>query len=470
MSQVDTASRFLRSAGAATFSQLWRVTVTFATHLVLRRYIPRQDWGLYDWAEVVFLVLGAVRDLGLPAHTLRTEGRPFGNLLLLETVWGTTLSGLVLVGAPLFLFALQDPHPDTIPVIQAMTLFLLLEGLAQVPLVYFEGELEVGRAVVPELVRNFCYATTAVILALGGYGVWSIVVAQIVGSAVFAAMLWWRARGRIPLLLRRGETLRLLRASVRLAVIWLLILLVRYVDRLILGARFSAEDLATYSFAYWAAFIVPMIMLQPVGRAAYPAFLAFADDAPRKLGAYRLSTLFLLAMEVPAALFLFVNAEWVLELIGGSQWVGAPDYLRILCFAPLVDPFSRFGGELLASHHRDRTWIAATALTLASFVVFGILLTTRFGPIGMAWANFLPLGAVVMIWGVARLGREPFGRLARDLGWIYLLPLPLFAAVWWWSGDGPLRPVLSFAALGLTAALYWRRFGDDFRVFFRPAS
>ena len=444
--------------------------MTFVTHMVLRRYIPRQDWGLYDWAEVVFLVLGALRDLGLPAHTIRTRERPFGNLLGLEVVWGATLSGLVFVGAPLLLFALRDPHPQAVPVLQAMTLFLFLEGLAQVPLVYFESELDVGRAVVPELVRNLCYAVTAVVLALNHFGVWSIVVAQVVASAVFASLLWWRARGRIPLTRLKGQTLSLLRSSVRLALIWLLILLVRYIDRLILGARFSVEDLATYSFAYWAAFIVPMIMLQPVGRAAYPAFIAFADDPSRKLGAYRLSTLFLLAMEVPAALFLFVNAEWVLNLIGGSQWVGAPAFLRVLCFAPLIDPFSRFGGELLASHHHDRTWIVATAATLMSFLVLGIVLTGRFGPLGMAYANFLPLGALVMMIGVARLGRPEFGRLSRDLVWIYLLPLPWFVATFLAFGEGsPLRIVGSFAALTVTAALYWRRFGEDFLSFFRTA-
>lgn len=445
--------------------------MTFVTHMVLRRYIPRQDWGLYDWAEVVFLVLGALRDLGLPAHTIRTEERPFGNLLRLELIWGAMLSGLIFFGAPLLLFALEDPHPQTLPVLQAMTLFLFLEGLAQVPLVYFEGELDVGRAVAPELARNFCYAATAVGLALGGHGVWSIVVAQVVASAVFASLLWWRARRRIPLTLLKGRTLSLLRSSVRLAMIWLLILLVRYIDRLILGARFSVEDLATYSFAYWAAFIVPMIMHQPVGRAVYPAFIAFADDATRRLGAYRLSTVFLLAMEVPAALFLFVNAEWVLELIGGAQWVGAPTFLRVLCFAPLIDPFSRFGGELLASHHRDRTWIAATAITLISLLVFGILLTGRFGPMGMAYANLLPLGAMVMMAGVARLGRPQFGRLARDLMRVYLLPLPWFAAVYLAFGEaGWPRIVASFAALGVTAGLYWRRFGRDFRSFFRTVS
>lgn len=444
--------------------------MTFGTHLVLRRFIPREDWALADWMMVVFLVLGALRDLGLPAQTIRTEGRPFGSLLALESIWGATLSLLTVAVAPLSLAALQDPHPDTVPVLRAMALFLFFEGLAQVPLVYFESELDVGRAVRPELIRNACYAVVSITLALGGYGIWSIVAAQVTASAVFAGLLWWRARRSIPLA-RAARMRDLLRSSSRLAFIWLLLLLVQHVDKLIVGARFSAAELATYGFAYYVAFLVPTIMLQPVGRAAYPAFIAFAAEPARKLGVYRLSTLFLLALEVPAALFVFVNAEWVLGVIGGSQWVGAPAFLRILCFAPLIDPFSRFGGELLASHHRDRIWIAAAATTLASFVAFGILLTSRYGAIGMAWANFLPLGGVVMALGVAGLGRREFGGLCRDLGLVYLAPLPWFAIIHLAFDTGsPGRIVASFAALAVTAGLYWWRFGSDFRGFFGPAA
>ena len=88
MNPANTASRFLRSTGAATFSQLWRVVVTFGTTLLLKRMIPTVDWGLWNWALPIFLVLGAVRDLGLVYHVVRVKPRPYGNLLLLETVWG----------------------------------------------------------------------------------------------------------------------------------------------------------------------------------------------------------------------------------------------------------------------------------------------------------------------------------------------------------------------------------------------
>lgn len=470
VTQSDTPIRFLRSAGAATFSQAWRIGVTFLTYMVLRRFIPREEFGIYDWVEVIFLVLGAVRDLGLPVHTIRVKSKPFGNLLALEGIWGTSLAVAVFLAAPLLVRGLSHPDPLVVPVLMVMTLFLVFEGLAAVPLVYFEGELKVGRAVLPELVRNLVFAVTSIALALTGHGVWSIVIGQVSASGVFAAFLWLRARGSIPLTFLPRAMGKLLSGSVRLAIVWLLILLVRYVDRLILGARFPLDTVSTYSFAYFAAFLVPYVMLQPVGRAAYPAFIALAHDRAKQFDAYRFSTLFLLAIEVPAALFLFFNADAAIRLLGGDQWVGAPHYLRILAFAPLIDPFSRFGGELLATRGRDGTWIGATSLTLISFVFFGVLFTgSPLAAAGMAWANFLPLGGLLMTWAVSRLApKGAFRGLVAGLVQLYLIPLPFFLAAFAIAGPNIwLRFALSLVSGLVTVAIYWWRFGGQFVGFFK---
>jgi len=379
---------------------------------------------------------------------------------------------LTVVGAPVIALGLSQGHAQVVPVLRALTLFLFFEGLAVVPLVYLEGELKVGRAVAPELLRNLCFAVTSISLAVAGKGVWSIVVAQVVASGVFAASLWWRVRGRIPLHFEKGRTLRLLATSYRLSIIWLLTLLVRYVDRLVLGAMTTPTTLGTYGFAYWAAFIVPMIFLQPVGRVAFPAFVAYRDQRRKQFDTFRISTVTLLCLEVPAALFLFLNAGFVLDLIGGSRgWVGADTYLRILCFAPLIDPLSRLGGEVLATRHRDGWWIASTASTLGSFALVGILLTQSLGARGMAWANYLPLGGLVMFFALRRIAPKGLIRLGRDLTSVYLLPVPIFALVWLLTGgagggESGLRMGLSFVALAVVAALYYWRFAPFFRSFF----
>ncbi len=468
MDAKTTAQRLYRSTLAATFSQLWRVGVTFATRLVLRRLVAPPDWGVWDWALAIFLVLGAMRDLGLVYHVVRIEPRPYGNLLALELGWGAALALLVLLGAPVLALGFAEPHPAVVPVLRWLGLFLLLEGLASVPRVYFECELQVGKVVVPELLRNLVFSVTAIVLALQGFGIWSLVAGYVGSSALYAAHLWLRAGRSMPLTYQRGAMPALLAGSLPLALIWFLLILVQYVDRLILGARFEAALLGNYGLAYETAFMAVTILQPAVARALYPALAALSRLPHKMFEAYRLATLMISAIEVPAACFLFVNAETVVRILGGGEWAEAPIFLRLLALAPLVDPFTRLGGEVLKVRDGDRLWILATTLTLGSFAVCGWLATGAIGATGMALANFLPLGMGLMVWGLRRIDRRAFDGLVRDLAWVYLPAVGPFAGAWLLAGDALwLRFALSLAAALACLALSWRRFGRSFLAFAR---
>lgn len=468
----ETTSRFFRSAGAATFSQAWRVGVTFGVTLFLRRLVPQGDWGLWDWSLVVFLVFGALRDLGLVYHVVRLKERPYGNLLVLEAGWGALLCGLVFAAAPWIGLAFKDAHPDKIAVLRALCLFLYFEGLASVPRVYFENELAIGRTVLPEILRNLLFAGLSVGMAFAGYGIWSLLTAQVVCTAFYAAHLWWRAMPSMRLDFAPGGRWRgtwdLVRHSVPLALIWFLVILTRYVDPLILGVQFSKETVASYAYAYFVAFLVTTTLVPAVTRALYPALVAYAAEPHRLLQAFRLATLFVLALEAPIACFLFANPDVTIRILGGRQWVETPAFLVILCFAPLVDPFTRLGGEVLKVYHQDRLWIASSSLTLASYIGFGVAFTVLYGPLGMAWANFLPLGGALMAWGLRRIDAAAFRELCRDIAIIYLVPVvPLLALRAALPEAAELRFGLSLGAMALVFAIYARLFGPLFVRFLR---
>lgn len=465
-----TAGLYLNSSAAAAISQGARALVTFAAQLILRRFIPVEDWGLFQWALMVFLLLGAVRDLGLGHHVLRVTPRPYGNLLALEVAWGGVLLVFAWLAAPLGTYLYAGDHPETVGVLRLLALFLFLEGLATVPRVYLEGELRVGRAVWPEILRNVVFMALACGLAVGGFGVWSLAVAHTVATGLYAAQLWWRVGREIPLAWRPGQTRTLLRASMPLAVIWFLAILIHNIDPLVLGLRFPFQDVGHFTFAFfWATIASSQLLMPAITRAFFPALMRFGAGTPEMFRAYRLSTVFISAFEVPTALFLFTNAELVVELVGGGQWVDAPTYLRILCFAPLADPFSRLGGEMMKAMHWDRRWILAALLTALTFGVGGYLATGWMGPVGLAWVHLLPLGGVVIALSMRRISPRGFTRLVRQLGWVYLIPVPLFALAYVLAGDRPvLRLVATGAAGALAVAVHAYRFGPTFLAFFRP--
>lgn len=470
MNAPDTAQGLLRSSAAATLAQLVRMTALLATHLVVRRFVGPETWGLWDWVQTVFLVLAALRDLGVPSQVVRLRPMPIGDLLRVEAGWGGVLALALFAAAPLVAGLMAEPSPETAAIVRVLTLFLLLEGLTAVALAWFEANLRIERTLAPDLARTFVYCALVLAGGVAGWGVWSFVAGQIGGQAVLCGWLWLRARrDGIEVVRAPGGTLPLVRDSLPLGAIWGLALAVTYVDPFLLGLLFPREAVGLYAFAYFLAFLVFRILQQPIGRALYPALVAYRDDAARQFDAYRHGTTFFLALEVPAALFLALNADRVVWLLGGAKYDGAERYLVLLAFAPLVDPLGRFGGEYLIARHLDRARVVSLLLHLGALVVGGLLLCRWLGPIGMAWANFLPAGAPVVAWALWRTARGRLGRLARDLAEAYLVPLVPFAAAWALSPAGGWpRFALSILAGFACLAWLWHRRGAELTAFFRP--
>lgn len=456
----------VRSAGAATVSQVWRVGVAFAARVVLRRLVTDAAYGVWQWAtDSVLMLLAQIRDLGVTAHVVRTKHRPWGSLLVVELVWGGALSLGVFFGAPVIARAFADPSPLVVPVLRALALFFFLEGLSRVPLTFFEAELAIDRALTPELVRNLVWAVLSVGLAFVGLGIWSMVVAHVAATGLFAAMLWRRARGIMVLHRDPRGTLSLVGESLPLMVNALLLLSATTAGFLVLGAMASAEAVAHYGAAVLLAFLVSRVLELPLRRPLYPAFVAVLDEPERFVTTYRLSTVLLLGLQIPAGLFLLVNAETVLVLLFGETYALAAPYLRLLALVPLVQPFARCAEDVLLARGEERLLIVAAAANLVGLVGVGVLLVFELGPVGIAWAHLVVPGELLLAWGIVRSADGTFRRWARDVATIYLLQAPWFLLASLLP-PGPWRLAGSVVAGTVAGGLALWRFGGEIGRFF----
>ncbi|HLF57292.1 MAG TPA: oligosaccharide flippase family protein [Thermoanaerobaculia bacterium] len=462
---MGTARGLLRSGSAATAAQLVRIVALQLTHIVVRRHVPPDEMGIWNWIEPLFLLLATLRDLGLPAHVLRSRPVALGTLLRVELVWGALLGLGIVVAAPLVALGFREPTPELVDALRAMSIYLVVEGVAAVVLVGFEGKLRIERTLAAELLRTSVYCVVVLAAGIRGLGFWSFVAAQIAAQLVFAAELWRRARrDRLELEHEPGSIPRVVRASLPVGAIGMLGIAVTYADSFVVGRLFPRAELGLYAFAYAYAFLVTRVLQQPLGRALYPAFVAFSSAGAEQFRAYRLGTVLFAALEVPAAFLLAANAELATWLLAGREYLGAAPYLALLAFAPIVDPLGRFGGELLIARHRDRARLVSLALQLAALVGGGVALSIALGsPFGMAWANFVPIGSLVVLVVLARSGEgRELARLGRQLAEVYLVPVAPFALAILLAGDRtvPRLVATALAALACLSWTWWRHRGE----------
>lgn len=464
MTTPSTEQRVLRSSLAAYGSQLARTAIRIVAELSLARLVIPESHGLFEEAMAVVVILGLVRDLGLPYHLVREPRDPYGTVLAWVMGSSVVLTAGAILAAPLF----ESYAPGLPEVVRVFAPWIILDGLAVVPRVFFERRLEVGRLVLPEILRGLSFGVLAITLASLGAGVWSFVAGELVAAALFAALVWWRARGSLEIRFEAGLLGDLLYKSRYLFLIALAAVSLPWVAVLILGAFVQTQAVAYFNKARLWAFRLQILVLPAVARVLYPTLVEYHQNPRRFFAAYRLGTLSILCLETLAAYFLFFNAKVVLvDVLLGPKWEGAVPLIQILCFAPLVDPMSRLGGEVLKARQEDRVWLLVVVLNSISLLGFGLVLTAWRGAEGMAWANYLLLGNLLMTWSIWRALGKDFWLLVRDLIFVYLVPLPFFFLVGWalppesWARFG-----VSWLAAALAGGLYLVRFYRPFRAFF----
>lgn len=464
MSTESTERRFFRSTLASYASLGTRLVITFATRMILARLILPEGHGLYELALRTVIVASAVRDLGLPFHLMRDPRKPYGTVLAFSLVQGVLVTGALLLLAPLF----GVLNPDLPQVLRVLSVWVLLDAVVAVPKTFFDRELRIGRLVAPEIWRSLTVAAVSLGLAWLGWGVWAFVAGDLVASALFAALVWWRAAGEIPLEVRPSLLPGLIRGSSWLFLIWIVLQVLTYVDLYIVEVFGSTAMVGQYARAYMIAFLVPQIV---VPRALLPALVEYRYDPERFFTAFRLGTVLLMSCQVVAGYALFFAADQVVAILLGEDWGPAVGLLRVLCFVPFIAVFDDLGGEVLKVRREDRLWLVVVTLNLASLVGAGLWLTHRFGAVGMAWANFALVGNLLLAWRVAELFRGRFRRLVGDLVYVYLVPLPLFLAAGWVSPrESWWRLAATAGAALLGGGLLARRFYRPFRDFFFAGS
>ena len=178
----------------------------------------------------------------------------------------------------------------------------------------------------------------ALIFAWKGYGVWALV-AQTLSVSVLSALFLNIITRWVPALSFSKKSFNYLFGfGGKLLVSGLLDTTYNNVYQLIIGKKFSAENVGQFTQANQISSIPAMTMTNIIQRVTYPMFSHIQEDS------HKMDEYYLLTMKV-AALFIFplmagvaILAQPLLQLVLGSQWHEAAGLVTILALAYMLYP------------------------------------------------------------------------------------------------------------------------------------
>jgi lipopolysaccharide exporter len=357
-----------------------KVLLLVAT-IVLARVLTPEEFGLVSLALVVIGFIDVIADLGVsqaliyfPASRRRT------NAALVTTVTlGAMVAVTLALAAPVV--GEQLNQPDTVPLLRLLAVALFAGSVGVVPDTLLRKSLDFRRRVPVQLSLSGTRGILAIVLALTGFGVWALAIAQVVAECVSAVVAWSMVDyrpGRDVWRVNRQTFSELFRFGLPTALNGLLSNLVLNIDYVIVGRVLGATQLGLYTLAFRVPEMLIVAVFQIVSTVAFPAYSKVSNNLARVRRGYlrvvRLQSSYGLLMGG----LLCVLAPLVITVAFGPEWASSTKAMQALAIYAAFRSLGMGVTDLLKGIGRP-TLAMLTAIARFLLVSIALLLVASMG-------------------------------------------------------------------------------------------
>ncbi|OPY11924.1 MAG: Lipopolysaccharide biosynthesis protein WzxC [Syntrophus sp. PtaB.Bin138] len=390
-----------------TLDMFGRQAIHFVISVILARILAPEDFGIIAIMMVFIALADTFVDSGLSAALTQkpnVTAQDENTMFHLNVVMAILLYGAVWVAAPHIAHFYNLPALTLLLRIFALDLVIRSFYLIQTTL--FRKRLDFRPIFLSALIALPISGGLGVFLAYRGFGVWSLVVQQLVNSAVSLLNYWLMSNWRPKLIFSTQSFRALTGYGSRQLAVGLLDTFFQNIYQLIIGKLFAPAALGFYSRALNTQKLVSNNLTQIVNRVAFPLLCAAQGDTAR-LHRAASGLLSVMAMVVfPCMAGMMVVAEPLVDTLLTSKWLPCVPYLQLLCIVGILTPFHVINVNLMRATAKMDIFLKLEILK-KGLIVVAILLTYRWGIIAMIWGQIAV--SVVNYFLNAHFGGRPIG-------------------------------------------------------------
>ena len=382
-----------------------------ATIAVLARLLTPEDFGTVAAAALVIVFGEIFSQMGLGPCLVQLEEVKeewLRTALTLSLGLGVLFGLIVYLAAPLI--AAFYRTPETVQVCQVLSLCFPLRGASVVAESLIKRALDFRKIVTADIASyGIAYGLGGVVMALWGFGLWSIVLGIVLQNALRMAILVSFQRhprrfGLSPVAVRG-----LLKAGSGFTLSNLFNVFALYGDNLVVGRWLGPAMLGIYSRSYNLMAVSVTLFGNVLSSVLFPAMSSLQGDGERLRLAYLRSVSFVSTVMLPCSVVAFVMAPEIILTLLGPGWEEAVLPFRILCLGMYFRVGYKISATVLES--MGHVFIHARKEGVYAFlVVAGSLLGQHWGIFGVSVAVLLALLVhfLLLSWsGALRLALTP---------------------------------------------------------------
>lgn len=377
--------------------------------IILARLLSPEAFGLVALANVFLAFMQIFLDQGFAKALIQRQHLEPEHL---DTAfWTHLISGIVLTGLSFTtagLVANFFKQPQLIPILQCFSFLFFINSLSHVQKAILMREFAFRTMATRALLGIFIGGVVGILMALWGFGVWSLVSQQFLYESVEVFVLWgasdWRPRFKFSI----KHFQELFSFGINIVLFQFLSFFNKRSDNLLIGYFLGEVALGYYAIAYRVLQVMTQLLVFTTKQVALPTFSRLQTEPERFRQAFYKATQFTSLIAFPTFLGMATLAPELVVSLFGEQWIPATPVMQVLAFAGMINSISLFKGSVFMAMGKP-SWQLKIGIFQAALNLIAFLVAVRWGITAVALAYVISSYIVFPIsqWAVSKLINIP---------------------------------------------------------------
>lgn len=359
---------------------------TFLFFVVFARILTPDEFGVYALALAIVGTVNMVLFQGFGDALIQVEkldenytSTVFWTNMMLAVGMVLALQVIALLGPSLF------AEPLIRPVIAWLSLLCIPRAMVSVHSALFRRQLDLRIFAIRTILGYIVGGTVGLMLAINGWGVWSLVISQFVQAIVIVLVMWRSSDWRPQLLFSRSAFQELLHFSKHFMAASVIRSCIDDFGSVLIGLSLDVTAVGYYALALRVIRAVITVTMTPLQLVMMPVLSRITNNRERFGAAYTDMVVMASTVWVPAVAGLGLLAPNLVPMVFGAHWESATSILQAMCFASVTMPLWAFSGQALSAFGRPDAFARLAYWQLGLYcLVFPA--ASHFGVFAVGWA------------------------------------------------------------------------------------
>ena len=336
----------------------------------------------------VFIALGKrLLDAGLGQSLIRTTQLDEDDY---STVFFFNLAASIVIYMLLFFsanaVAIFFSQPTLVEILRWYGLVFIINSFAIIQTTKMTRELDFKTQMKVSLPSVVFSGVVGILMAINGYGVWSLVGQGISQALASAAQLWWHSSWRPKLIFDVTKFKLHFNYGFKLTLSGVIDTVFTNIYSIILGRFFAVQQVGYFQRADSLKQLPVTNISSVIEKVSFPLFAQIKDDDVKLKDVYKRILKLVTFIIAPTLLFMAVLAEPLFILLFTEKWLPSVPYFQILCWAGILFPIHSYNLNILKVKGRSDLFLKLEIIKKV-LTVIALVIGFQFGIYGILYSS-----------------------------------------------------------------------------------